>query len=88
VASYHRYNNPKPLDLIPNYNFHYLKQRFLDDTGQIHLTIDNPQALTDYVNQKVTGIETMIQLPGFTPVEKEAARLWVATIKKELAALQ
>ena len=68
--------------------FHYLKQRFLDDTGQIRLTIDNPQALTDYVNQKVTGIETMIQLPGFTPVEKEAARLWVATIKKELAALQ
>jgi hypothetical protein len=68
--------------------FHYLKQKFMDDTGNILLPIDNPKALTDYVNQKVVGIETMIRLPGFTPVEKEAARAWVATIKKELASLQ
>ena len=68
--------------------FHYLKKRFLDDKDKIHLAADNLQALADYVNQKVTGIETMIQLPGFTPVEKESARAWVATIKKELAALQ
>ncbi len=67
--------------------FHYLKRRFLDDKGKIQLAADNPQALTDYVNQKVAGIETMIQLPGFSPVEKEAARAWVTTIKKELAAL-
>jgi hypothetical protein len=67
--------------------FHYLKKRFLDDKGKIRLAIDNSQALTDYVNQKVKGIQTMIQLPGFTPVEKEAARAWVTTIKKELAAL-
>jgi hypothetical protein len=62
--------------------FHYLKKRFLDDQGEIRLTIDNSQALTDYVNQKIKGIETMIQLPGFTPIEKDAARAWVATIKK------
>jgi len=68
--------------------FHYLKQKFIDDTGNILLPIDNPKALTDYVNQKVVGIETMIQLPGFTPIEKEAAHAWVATIKKDLAALQ
>ena len=68
--------------------FHYLKKRFLDDKDKIHLAADNLQALADYVNQKVTGIETMIQLPGFTPVEKESARAWVATIQKELAALQ
>jgi len=68
--------------------FHYLKKRFLDDKGKIRLAIDNPQALTDYVNQKVAGIETMIQFPGFTPVEKKAAHAWVATIKKELATLQ
>jgi hypothetical protein len=68
--------------------FHYLKQKFMDDTGNILLPIDNPKALTDYVNQKVVGIETMIQLPGFTPIEKEAAHAWVATIKKDLAALQ
>ena len=68
--------------------FHYLKKRFLDDKGKIRLDIDNPQALTNYVNQKVAGIETMIQLPGFTPIEKEAARAWVATIEKDLAALQ
>ena len=68
--------------------FHYLKHKFMDDTGNILLPIDNPKALTDYVNQKVVGIETMIQLPGFTPIEKEAAHAWVATIKKDLAALQ
>jgi hypothetical protein len=68
--------------------FHYLKKRFLDDTGNIRLAADNLQALTDYVNQKITGIETMIRRPGFTPVEKEAARAWVASIKKDLAALQ
>ena len=68
--------------------FHYLKKRFLDDAGKIRLTADNPQAFTDYVNQKVTGIETMLALPGFTSIEKEAARAWVATIKKDLAALQ
>ncbi|HKI50291.1 MAG TPA: hypothetical protein VKA69_13260 [Desulfobacteria bacterium] len=68
--------------------FHYLKKRFLDDKGKIRLAIDNPQALREYVNQKVAGIETMIQLPGFTPVEKEAARTWVTNIKKELAVLQ
>ena len=68
--------------------FHYLKKKFLDDKGNIHLAIENPQALADYVNQKVTGIETMIQRPGFTPVEKEAARAWTTTIKKELASLQ
>jgi hypothetical protein len=68
--------------------FHYLKKRFLDDNGKIRLAIDNPQALTDYVNQKVAGIETMILLPGFTPIEKEAAHAWMATIKKELATLQ
>ena len=67
--------------------FHYLKKRFLDDKDKIHLVADNTQALTNYVNQKVVGIETMIQLPGFTPIEKEAARTWVTTIKKELAAL-
>jgi hypothetical protein len=67
---------------------HYLKKRFLDDTGNIRLAADNLQALTDYINQKVTGIETMIRRPGFTPVEKEAARAWVAGIKKDLAALQ
>ena len=68
--------------------FHYLKSRFLNDKGEINLAIDNPQALTDYVNQKVTGIETMVQRPGFTPVEKDAARAWVTTIKKELSSLQ
>ena len=68
--------------------FHYLKKRFLDDNGKIQLAADNPQALADYVNQKLAGIETMINLPGFTPVEKDAARAWVVTIKKELAALQ
>ena len=68
--------------------FHYLKSRFLNAKGEIHLAIDNPQALTDYVNQKVTGIETMVQRPGFTPVEKDAARAWVTTIKKELSSLQ
>jgi len=67
--------------------FHYLKKRFLDDKDKIQLAADNTQALTNYVNQKMAGIETMIQLPGFTPVEKEAARAWVATIKKELSAL-
>jgi len=68
--------------------FHYLKKKFIDDKGKIHLAIDNSQALTDYVNQKVAGIEKMIQLSGFTPVEKNAARAWIATIKKELASLQ
>lgn len=68
--------------------FHYLKKRFLDGKGEIKLAVDNLQALKDYVDQKVAGIETMAQLPGFTPVEKEAARAWMATIKKELAALQ
>ena len=68
--------------------FHYVKKRFLDDKSKIRLGVDNLQALTDYVNQKVKGIESMIQLPGFTPVEKEAAHTWVTTIKKELAALQ
>ena len=68
--------------------FHYLKKKFLDDKNNVRLTVDNSQALADYVNQKVTGIETMIQRPGFTPVESEAARAWVTTIKKELAALQ
>jgi len=68
--------------------FHYLKSRFLNDKGEIQLAIDNPQALTDYVNEKVKGIETMIQRPGFTPVEKDAARAWVTTIKKELSSLQ
>ena len=67
--------------------FHYLKSKFLDDKGNIRLTVDNLQAFTDYVNHKVTGIETMIQRPGFTPIEKEAARTWVTTIKKELATL-
>jgi hypothetical protein len=68
--------------------FHYLKKKFLDDKDKIRLAIDNPQPLTDFVNQKVKGIETMIQLPGFTPVEKEAARSWMTTIRKELASLQ
>jgi hypothetical protein len=68
--------------------FHYLKEKFLDDTGKIQLTVDNPQALADYVKQKVAGIETMIQLPGFTPIEKEAAQAWVATIERDLASLQ
>ena len=77
----------KPAQRLALY-FHYLKKRFLDDQGEIRLTIDNSQALTDYVNQKAKGIETMIQLPGFTPIEKDAARAWVATIKKELAILQ
>ena len=68
--------------------FHYLKKRFLDDRGEIKLAVDNKQALADYVNQKIKGIETMIQRPGFTPIEKEAARIWATTIKKELAAVQ
>lgn len=67
--------------------FHYLKRRFLDNKGKIQLAADKPQALADYVNQKVAGIETMIRLPGFTSIEREAARTWVATIKKELPAL-
>jgi len=68
--------------------FHYIKKRFLDDAGNIQLAADSSQALKDYVNKKVTGVETMAQLPGFTPIEKEAARAWVAAIKKHLAALQ
>ena len=67
--------------------FHYLKKRFLDDSGEIQLFTDK-QALKDYVTQKIVGIETMTQLSGFTPIEKEAASAWVATIKKELASLE
>lgn len=67
--------------------FHYLKKRFLDHSGKIQLSTDK-QALKDYVTQKIAGIETMTQFPGFTPVEKEAARAWVTTIKKELASLK
>ena len=33
---------------------------------------------------KVKGIATLIQRPGFTPVEKEATRNWIAAIKKTL----
>ena len=68
--------------------FHYLKKKFLDDAGSIQLTVDNPKVLVNYVNQKLAGIETMTQLPGLTPLEKEAARSWIAAIKKDLAALQ
>jgi len=68
--------------------FHYLRKKFLNNEGQIQLVVDDMQALTEYVNQKVTDIETMINLPGFTPIEKESARAWVAGIKKDLAALQ
>ena len=68
--------------------FHYLKKRFLNNKGQIQLAVDDTQALTEYVNQKVTGTETMINLPGFTPIEKESARAWVTGIKRDLAALQ
>ncbi len=68
--------------------FHYLKKRFVDDQGKINLAVDSQQALTDYVGQKVKGIVTMIQRPGFTPVEKEAARNWIMAIKKELSALE
>ncbi len=68
--------------------FHYLEKKFLDDNGKIQLAVDPPEALTDYVKQKVAGIETMIQLPGFTPVEQEAARAWVAAIQKELSTNQ
>ena len=68
--------------------FHYLKKRFVNDHGEVCLTVSNKQALADYVRQKVKGIVTMIQRPGFTPVEKEAARNWIASIKKELSALE
>ena len=68
--------------------FHYLKKKFLNEKGEIRLAVGNPQALKDYVEQKVAGIETMILLPGFTPIEKEAAHAWVATIQKDLAALR
>ena len=68
--------------------FHYLKKRFLNDEGKIQLSVDDTQALTDYVNQKLNGIETMINLPGFTQTEKESARAWVTGIKNDLAALQ
>jgi hypothetical protein len=68
--------------------FHYLKKKFMDDKDSIRLAVDNPQALSDYVNQKIKGIETMIQLPSFTPVEKEAAQAWITAINKELATLQ
>ena len=66
--------------------FHYLKKRFVNDHGEVCLTVSNKQALADYVRQKVKGIVTMIQRPGFTPVEQEAARNWIASIKKELSA--
>ena len=68
--------------------FHFLKKKFLDDKGKVRLTVDKPQALADYVNQKLAGIEKMIQRPGFTPVEKEAAQTWIAFIKKELSNLE
>jgi len=68
--------------------FHYLRQRFFDDSGKIRLTVDNLQALTNYVNKKVKGIESLTKHPGFTPIERQAARAWVANIKEDLAALQ
>ena len=68
--------------------FHYLKKRFLDDTGEIQLAVDNLPALKDYVNQKIKGVETMTQRPGFTSVEKKAARAWVTSIKEQLNSLQ
>jgi hypothetical protein len=68
--------------------FHYLKTRFFDHQGKINLTVDNKQDLIDYVNKKTKGIEAMIQRPGFTSIEKEAALTWITAIKKELTALQ
>ncbi len=68
--------------------FHYLKKRFLGDSGNIQLSADNPQALKDYVAQKIKSVEAMIQLPGFTPVEKKAASAWMEAVKKELASLK
>ncbi|MDH5762408.1 MAG: hypothetical protein OEZ51_05455 [Nitrospinota bacterium] len=68
--------------------FHYLKQRFLDDEGEIRLDVKNQNALTDYVNQKMGGIKSMMDRPGFTPVEQQAARNWISSIKKELSALE
>jgi hypothetical protein len=68
--------------------FHYLKKRFLDDKGKIRLAVGDPKALADYVNNKLASIESMIKLPGFTPVEKESALTWITSIKSDLAALQ
>lgn len=68
--------------------FHYLKKRFVDEKGEAQLAVPDKPALLDYVRQKVKGIVTLIQRPGFTPVEKEAARNWILSIKKELSALE
>ena len=68
--------------------FHYIKKRFVDEKGEARLAVSDRQALADYVNKKVKGIETLIERPGFTEVEREAARKWIASTKKELAALE
>jgi hypothetical protein len=68
--------------------FHYLKKRFIDEKGKINLSVEHRKALTDYVEQKVKGILSMIQHTSMTPVEKEAAQNWITAIKKELSALE
>lgn len=69
--------------------FHYLKRRFLDDGGEVDLSVPEPsrEDFRNYVRKQLEGIEKLLEVPGMTEVEKRAGRKLVEQIEqKELPA--
>lgn len=62
--------------------FHYLKQRFVDESGGVNLSVPE-RAQTDFhsfVKAKLKGIEDLLAQPGVTEVERQAGQKWMESV--------
>ncbi|GJL79155.1 MAG: hypothetical protein NPINA01_21440 [Nitrospinaceae bacterium] len=79
----HQLRLDDPLARLSLY-FRYLKGRFIGPGGEVRLTVENKDDLTDFAEQKLEGIARMSRFERLTPLEKDGANLMIESIKQKL----
>ncbi len=66
--------------------FHFLKDRFFSENGELNLTPADTEDFNNYVSRKLENIAKMLKADGITEIEIDAGRKIILSIKKELQA--
>ena len=64
--------------------FHYLRQRFFKEDGQLKLSADDGEDFLNYVEARMEEVLKITSYPGITSIEQEGGLRLVEWIKNQL----
>ena len=62
--------------------FHFLKNRYIGEDGEVHLKINDEEDLRKFVEEKHSQVNRMIKSKNFTEIERQGAKKMIKATKR------